>query len=226
MRGPALQALCRELGDKHMVQALHHAHEAQRHMRLAEEQLAFVEAVRQSERRAKELRERIEEFAFAVDARLEQLRAKDGPRVDADELREEVQRRRAERDQESLARLLAGWRELCEHHHVTACTARQALEWLSAELDARARTPGRPARFDRLLIALEFFCPASGPALADVRRVAFVLREQAGRVVNGECLKVEETVRGHLWRVGRSAATQDHAAPQTAAAPRACAGGR
>lgn len=98
MRGPALQALCRELGDKHMVQALDHAHEAQKQMRLAEEHLQKVEAVRKHERRAAEIREHIELFAFAVDGRLEQLRTKGGPQVDAELLRAEVERRQAERD--------------------------------------------------------------------------------------------------------------------------------
>lgn len=226
MRGPALQALCRELGDKHMVQALQHVHEAQKHMRLAEERLMFVEGIRQNERRAAELRERIELFAFGLDARLEQLRATGGPKVDADELRAEVERRQAETDTQMHERFLAGWRELCEHHQVNACTAREAVTWLHDELESRARTPEHHTRFDRLLVALEYFSPASLGRLPDVRQVSLLCSGLAGRVVAAEWLHIDNRAGRRLWGVRRGAAAQARTEAEAAAAPRACAGGR
>lgn len=213
MRGPALQALCRELGDTHMVQALSHVNEAQKHLRLAEEQLMFVESVHEYERRAAELRARTEQLAFGLGARLEHLRAKGGPQVDADVLRTEVERRRSDRDQQTLAQLLAGWRELCEHHEISACTVRDAMTWLREELEARRRTPGRPDRFDRLLVAVELLCPANGRELPDAHSFTYVLRKMHGRVHDGQCLKFERTLRGTLWRVRPSVTgpTQDAA---------------
>lgn len=97
--------------------------------------------------------------------------------------------------------LVHGWRELCEWHKVEGCSIREALDWLSEDLEYKQRTQNASLRFERLIEALQDLCPTNGRQLPDARAVGYALRAYRGRVVDNMSLDTV-TVRGtRRWKI-------------------------
>lgn len=98
--------------------------------------------------------------------------------------------------------LVQGWADLCQQQNTDGATAREALDWLSEDLETRARYSGGRLRFEMLHSALQELCPLNGRQLPDPRALGYCLRSYRGRVVDGLALSpVREDKRGQLWGV-------------------------
>lgn len=105
----------------------------------------------------------------------------------------------------TLADLIAGWRQLCSEQKVEACSVREALEWIAEDLEYKTSRPGHQLRFTQLLDALSEQCSTHGRSqIPDARQVSFLLRSFQGRVVQGEYLAMDgRSMRGQLWKVAK-----------------------
>lgn len=98
--------------------------------------------------------------------------------------------------------LVQGWKELCELQQVPGCTAREAISWLTEDLEYKARSPGHVLRFETLVEALQQLCHTNGRQLPDARSLGYTLRAYRGRVVDGWRLEQMKQTEGlRFWAV-------------------------
>lgn len=101
------------------------------------------------------------------------------------------------------ADLVHGWREMCEEQRAPdGCTAREALEWLKEDLEAREKNMIRELRFSRLHDAIGELCRTNGRPLPDVHGLGYTLRSYRGRVFEGLKLESEgkDSKGGQRWK--------------------------
>lgn len=103
----------------------------------------------------------------------------------------------------ALKDLVYGWAELCHAKNVQSCSARQAVEWLSEDLEYKGRSAGVSLVFARLHDALGELCITHGRPLPDVKQLGYTLRSYRGRVVDGQYLETNGKVDGggQQWMV-------------------------
>lgn len=84
------------------------------------------------------------------------------------------------------ADLVLGWLDMCEQQNAPdGCTAREALEWLKEDLQAREENMIKELRFTRLHDALGELSRCNGRPLPDVNALGCTLRAYRDRTVEG-----------------------------------------
>lgn len=96
-----------------------------------------------------------------------------------------------------------GWERMCKAMDVQACTAREAVQWLTEDLEVKSKGMQTELRFRQLHDAVGELCALYGRQLPDTKQLGYTLRSYKNRVVDGRYLDTagEERGMGLRWAV-------------------------